>query len=46
MTKAIYYILSIDTVEQYFFVIKGMLQSPRLKNHMKTISINQSLIKK
>ena len=43
MNKAIDYILNIDTFEQQFVVIKGMLQSPRLEDHMKTISINQSL---
>ena len=43
MNKAINYILSIDTFEQQCFVIKGMLQSPRLKYHMKTISIDQPL---
>ena len=41
MTKAIYYILSIDTFEQKCDVLKGMLQSPRLKDHMKTIGIDQ-----
>ena len=43
MTKVIYYIFSIDTFEQQFSVLKGMLQSPRIKDHMKTIGINQSV---
>ena len=41
MDKAIYYILSIDTPEHQCVVIKGMLQSPRLEDHMKTIGIDQ-----
>ena len=41
--KAIDSILSIDTFEQHCFVIKGMLQSPLLKEHMNTIAIDQSL---
>ena len=36
---AIYYILSIDIFEKQFFVVKGMLQSLRLEDHMKTIGI-------
>ena len=28
MTKVIDYVLSIDTFQQQFFVLKGMLQSP------------------
>ena len=43
MNKAVYYILSFDTFEQQFIVLKGMLQSPRLEDHMKTIIIDQSL---
>ena len=43
MNKAIDYILSIDTFEQQCVVLKGMLQSPRLQDHMKTIGIDQSL---
>ena len=43
MNKAIEYILSIATFEQQCFVIKGMLQSPRFEDHMKTIGIDQSL---
>ena len=42
---AVDYILSIDTFEQQCAVIKGMLQSPRLEDHMKTIGIDQSLCK-
>ena len=43
LNKAIDSILSIDTFEQQCVVIKGMLQSPRLEYHMKTIGIDQSL---
>ena len=43
LNKFIDYILYIDTFEQHFFVIKGMLQSPRIEDHMKTIGIEQSL---
>ena len=43
MTKVIDYVISIDTFEQQYFVLKGMLQSPPLKYHMKTIGIDQSL---
>ena len=46
MNKAIGYILSIDTFEQQCVVIKGMLISPRLEDHMKTIGIDQSLSKR
>ena len=42
MNKAVDYILSIDTFEQQCVVNKGMLQSPRLGYHMKTIGIDQS----
>ena len=41
ITKFINSILSIDTFEQKYVVIKGMLQSLRLKYHMKTIGIYQ-----
>ena len=41
MNKAIEYILSIDTFGQQCVMIKGMLQSPRLEYHMKTIGIDQ-----
>ena len=43
MTKVVDYILSIDTFEQQFVVLKGMLQSPRLKYIIKTIGIEHSL---
>ena len=42
MTKVINYILSIDTFEKQYAVLKGVLQSPRLKDHTKTIGIIQS----
>ena len=41
LNKAIYSILSIDTFEQQCAVIKCMLQSSRLEDHMKTIGIYQ-----
>ena len=44
MTKMFYSILSIDTFEQKCVVLKGMLQSPHLKNPSKTIGIEQSVI--
>ena len=43
MTKVIDYVLSIDTFEQQFVVLKGMLQSPRLKYHVQKIGIYKSL---
>ena len=43
MNKVIDYVLSIDTFEQKCVVLKGMLQSPRLKDHVQTIGIDQSL---
>ena len=43
MNKVTNYILSIDTFEQQCVVLKGMLQFPRIKYHMKTISIDQLL---
>ena len=43
MTKVIDFVLSVDTFEQKCVVLKGMLQSPRIKDHMKTIGIDQSL---
>ena len=42
LKKAIDSILSIDTVEQQCVVIKCMLQSSRLEDHMKNIGIYQS----
>ena len=44
MTKVIDYFLSIDTFEQQCVVLKGMLQSTRLKYHVQTIGIHPSLI--
>ena len=44
-TKVIDYFLLIHTLEQQSDVIKGMLQSPCLKDHVKTIGIDQSLSK-
>ena len=43
MTKVIDYVLSFDTFEQQCVVIKGMLQSPRLKYHVQKIGIYKSL---
>ena len=43
MTKVIDYVLSIDTFEQHCVVLKGILQSPRLKDHVQTIGIDPSL---
>ena len=43
MTKVIDHVLSIDTFEQKCVVLKGMLQSPRLKYHLHNIGIHPSL---
>ena len=43
ITKVIDYVLSINKFEQQYVVLKVMLQSPRLKYHKQTISIDQSL---
>ena len=43
MTKLIDSVLLIDTFEQQYVVLKGMLQSPRIKYHAQTICIDQSL---
>ena len=43
MTKVIDSVLSIDTFEQICVVLKGMLQPLRLKYHVQTIGIEQSL---
>ena len=40
-TKVIDYVLSIDTFEQQCVVLKGMLQSSRPKDHVKTFGIDQ-----
>ena len=45
MTKVIDYVLSIDTFKQKYVVLKGMLKSPRLKDHVQTIAVDQSLSK-
>ena len=37
MTKVIDYVLSIDTFEQQYVVLKGMLQPTKLKDHVQTI---------
>ena len=44
MAKAIDSVLSIDKFEQKCVSLKGMLQSPRLKDHVQTIGIDQYLI--
>ena len=43
MTKVIDSIISINKFEQQCVVLKGMLQSPRLKYHVHTIGIDRSL---
>ena len=43
MAMVIDYVLSVDTFEQQFVLLKGMLQSPRLKYHVNNIGIDQSL---
>ena len=43
MTNVIGYVLSIDKFEQQCVVLKGMLQSPRLKDYVQTIGIDLSL---
>ena len=43
MTEVIYFVLSVDTFEQQYVVLKGMLQSPQLKYHVHTIGIDPSL---
>ena len=43
MAKVIDSVISIDKFEQQCVVIKGMLQSPRLKDHVHTIGIHPSL---
>ena len=40
MTKVIDHVLSIDTFEQQFVVLKVMFQSMRLKYHVQTIDID------
>ena len=43
MTKVIDSVISIDTFEQQCVVLKGILQSLRLNDHVHTIGIDQSL---
>ena len=43
MTKVIDSVLSIDTFEKKYVMIKSMLHSLRLKDHVQTIGIDQSL---
>ena len=43
MTKVNYYVISIDKFEQQCVVLKGMFQSPRLKDKVQIIGIDQSL---
>ena len=43
LKKAIDLILYVDSFEQQFVVLKCMLQSSRLEDHMKTIGIDKSL---
>ena len=43
MTKVVDYVLSIDTFEQKYVMLKGMFQSPGLKYHVQTIGIHLSL---
>ena len=45
ITKVIDFVLSIDTFEQQCVILKVMLQSPRLKDHVHTIGIDLSLRK-
>ena len=41
MNKLIDYVLLIDTFEQQCVVLEDMIQSPRIKDHVKTILIDQ-----
>ena len=43
MTKVIDFVLLIDTFKQNCVVFKGTIQLPCLKDHTKTIGIDQSL---
>ena len=43
MDKVIGCVLLIDTFDQPCVVLKGMLQSPRIKYHLKTMGIDLSL---
>ena len=41
INKLVDSVLSLDAFEQKYVVLKDMLQSPCLKDHMKTIGIDQ-----
>ena len=43
-TKVIYSVTSIDTFEKQCVMLKGMFESPRLKDHVHTIGIGPFLI--
>ena len=43
ITKVTYSVILIDKFEQQCVVLKGMLQSLRLKDHVQTICIDQSV---
>ena len=43
MTKVIDSVLSLNKFEQHCVVLKGMLQYPRLKDHVQKIGIDQYL---
>ena len=43
MTEVVDYVLSVDTFEQKCAVLKGVLQSPRIKYHLQNIGIDQYL---
>ena len=45
MTKVIDSVILIDTFEQQYIVLKGILKPLRLNDHVQTISIDQSLSK-
>ena len=45
ITKVVYSVISIDTLEQKYVVIKFMLKSLQLKDHIQTIGIDQYLSK-
>ena len=43
MTKVIDYVFYINTYEQQYVVLKGMLKSPPRKDHAHAIGIDRSL---
>ena len=45
IAKVVNYVILVDIFEQQCVVLKGMLQSPHLKDHVKTFGIDQSLSK-